>query len=269
MSTQEISTPKGVMTRPLMAIAGIAVAAIVFVPSFYLVYFDGSITTDNDKWGAFGDYVGGTLNPILSFFALIALLYTIHIQSKELKLSRDELELTREELTKTADAAQKQSEHFEREERRSDIYRLIEKLANRINNNLDSVKLSGDVTLHRLIYQRFDIRIGGMTIDDGIEYLRNLYGADDKYTHHMIEWLESDLLRLKFYIMKYERISIKPINHGKPLEILNQIPYETPLPEFFINEFGYIVHMLFDMGIISFEVHDFYCSSCSPSRDKS
>lgn len=48
-------------------------------------------TTENarrDLWGTFGDFMGGTLNPIFAFFSLVAIIYTIRIQTSELKLSR-------------------------------------------------------------------------------------------------------------------------------------------------------------------------------------
>jgi hypothetical protein len=50
-------------------------------------------------WGTYGDYIGGTVNPILSFLSLIALFVTILLQSRELKLSRMELEETRQIAT--------------------------------------------------------------------------------------------------------------------------------------------------------------------------
>ncbi|MHC3125544.1 putative phage abortive infection protein, partial [Acinetobacter sp. GN11] len=70
------------------------------------------------KWGQFGDYIGGTLNPVLAFLSFSALLFTIYIQVKqlnfadeqlkrtldELNLSRTELGLTRSELQRSADA---------------------------------------------------------------------------------------------------------------------------------------------------------------------
>lgn len=71
----------------------VVLAAIggVIVISFYWAFFNGSIEADNGKWGTFGDYFGGTLNPILSFLALIAVLLTIVLQNKELKITRKEM----------------------------------------------------------------------------------------------------------------------------------------------------------------------------------
>lgn len=62
----------------------------------------GAVSNDPDKWGVFGDYLGGTLNPVFGFLTIIALVLTLILQSNELRMSREELELSREELSKSA-----------------------------------------------------------------------------------------------------------------------------------------------------------------------
>ena len=74
--------------------ASMAIGTIFWL---YFTNFTGELSKKNDVWGTFGDFIGGTLNPILSFFALIALLLTIVLQSRE-------LEATREELSRSATA---------------------------------------------------------------------------------------------------------------------------------------------------------------------
>lgn len=73
----------------------IAVISIIIVSLFYISYFNGGISIEHERWGTLGDFVGGILNPILSFLALIALLVTIILQSSELESTREELKLTR------------------------------------------------------------------------------------------------------------------------------------------------------------------------------
>lgn len=50
------------------------------------------------KLNEFGDFVGGTLNPLLSFLTLIILLRTFSMQKTELDLQREELQDTKELL---------------------------------------------------------------------------------------------------------------------------------------------------------------------------
>ncbi|WP_444919993.1 putative phage abortive infection protein [Microbulbifer sp. CnH-101-G] len=67
-------------------------ALVIF--SIYLWHFDAGFSNEHGNWGAFGDYVGGILNPVFAFLALLALLSTIYIQSKEMKKSARELSIS-------------------------------------------------------------------------------------------------------------------------------------------------------------------------------
>ena len=88
-----------------------ALFCIVSVFVYYkYIFFDFKIDSNVEHFGQFGDFIGGTLNPILAFLSFMALLYTIKIQTDELKLSREELEATREELKGSRIAQQEQSE---------------------------------------------------------------------------------------------------------------------------------------------------------------
>lgn len=92
-----------------------------FIPRFAIAFFalvliayiyprkDLAITTDPDYWGAFGDFLGGTLNPIFGFLTLLGLMLTIWLQLETLKVQREELKASREELAKSAEALQIQN----------------------------------------------------------------------------------------------------------------------------------------------------------------
>ena len=91
----------------------ILIIAIGLFLGLIVVYFSNIFDLDTTKkadWGTFGDFVGGTLNPIFALFSLFAIIYTIKIQTKELELSREELEATRKELEGSRIAQQEQSE---------------------------------------------------------------------------------------------------------------------------------------------------------------
>jgi len=89
----------------------------IIIPSVVAIYVYNfkhlGLSNDQEKWAQFGDYIGGTLNPILAFFAFVALLITIKLQNDGLQQSKDELELTRKELEKSAMAQEKQSKSLE------------------------------------------------------------------------------------------------------------------------------------------------------------
>ena len=73
---------------------------------FYYLQFPSFFDYEKCKTqlNEFGDFVGGTLNPVLSFFALVLLFQTYSMQRKELKLQRDELRANRDEFQKTTKA---------------------------------------------------------------------------------------------------------------------------------------------------------------------
>ena len=92
------SAPKATETwlnRNLSSLlTGILVAAsvsILVVVAFYVSNFSLGLSPKADVWGQFGDYIGGTLNPILSFLALISLLVTLWVQSQSLDTARKQI----------------------------------------------------------------------------------------------------------------------------------------------------------------------------------
>ncbi|GJL56448.1 MAG: hypothetical protein NPIRA02_35800 [Nitrospirales bacterium] len=109
----------------LILIFGVATIGLCVVGVLYFLNFQGQLSSEHERWGTFGDFIGGTLNPILSFLALIALLLTIVLQNRE-------LEATRQELSESRQTAQKQVAHLINEAKKNDIYKTIQVLENRL-----------------------------------------------------------------------------------------------------------------------------------------
>lgn len=86
----------------LKLLVGFSVVAALGVVGMYMWQFTFELSPRQDVWGQFGDYIGGTLNPLFSLTALLALLYTIVLQSRELKHSTIQ-------LAKSAEALEKQN----------------------------------------------------------------------------------------------------------------------------------------------------------------
>ena len=59
----------------------IIIGSLVIV-GLYFFKFHGELSNQHDVWGQFGSFWGGTLNPLLSLIAFLALLYTIILQQK-------------------------------------------------------------------------------------------------------------------------------------------------------------------------------------------
>lgn len=74
-----------------VAILGFAVICAVSVIVAYKSHFSGGYLVDHAAWGQFGDFFGGTLNPILAMLSLFAILGALIIQSRELSHSTSAL----------------------------------------------------------------------------------------------------------------------------------------------------------------------------------
>ncbi|GAB5378972.1 MAG: hypothetical protein Alis3KO_00930 [Aliiglaciecola sp.] len=72
-----------------ISVLRILVGALIFLLSIYFINFRGDFGSQGD-FGAFGDYIGGLLNPILSFVAILLLIRANHKQAIELSLTRKE-----------------------------------------------------------------------------------------------------------------------------------------------------------------------------------
>ena len=70
----------------------------------YVLNFGVSLSEKHQIWAEFGDFFGGFLSAIFGLAALIALLYTIRLQSTALDISSEELRLTRGEIKNSTNA---------------------------------------------------------------------------------------------------------------------------------------------------------------------
>ena len=118
----------------------VAVTIMVGVFLFYFINFSGDISSSHEKWGTFGDFVGGTLNPILSFLALIALLLTVILQNRQLEISGNELEATREELRRSAEAHEKSEQSLQLQAKALEISARISAISHLLNLAEDTIR---------------------------------------------------------------------------------------------------------------------------------
>ncbi|TWC81428.1 putative phage abortive infection protein [Rhizobium sp. SJZ105] len=107
----------------LFLIAG-AFCIVIVATAFAIVHFDAEATG-----GTFGDFIGGTLNPILTFLTFMALLITIVLQQKELAE-------TRNELAASARALEDQHQSLDRQNFETTFFQMLT-LHNTIVNSID------------------------------------------------------------------------------------------------------------------------------------
>ena len=107
MASEEKNSSKLKFLNWILVVAILLFIGLLVIYYFHIFPLD---EIEKGKWGTFGDFIGGTLNPLFALFSLFAIIYTIKIQTKELELSRKELEETKEELKESRIAQQEQSE---------------------------------------------------------------------------------------------------------------------------------------------------------------
>lgn len=89
------------LLKYLALIVAFAVAATLGAFVAYFWQFHGALSYDQTRWGEFGSFLGGTLGPILSFLALMALVLTVALQSRQLGYAHESLQNSRTELAET------------------------------------------------------------------------------------------------------------------------------------------------------------------------
>lgn len=109
-----------------MKVVAIWILVIIAVlATVYLVIYFGHGGLVQERLAQFGDFVGGTLNPILGFLTVGLLVWSIQIQMKELKATREELAATKTETELSRKAMEAQVQHLEQQSLQTQLLRLI------------------------------------------------------------------------------------------------------------------------------------------------
>ncbi|HCU64563.1 MAG TPA: hypothetical protein DF774_02255 [Rheinheimera sp.] len=88
------------------------------------------------KYGQMGDFFGGMLNPILAFASFIALLYTIRIQSEELRLTKDELAKSAEAHVKSEATLRDQLKDSQKQHEMNHYHSLLQNIDAKLHSEI-------------------------------------------------------------------------------------------------------------------------------------
>lgn len=76
----------------LLKVGGAVIFFALGVTLFYFLWFHNhKISNDPGDWGAFGDYIGGLVNPAVGLATVILVIFSINIQRRELRASLHEM----------------------------------------------------------------------------------------------------------------------------------------------------------------------------------
>lgn len=187
------------------------VGSIVLVPIglFLNGTLSWSISRDPMEWGVIGDFFGGTLNPILAFASFIALLYTIRIQSEELRL-------TREEFAKSVKAQERMASESESQLSRQvllDDYRYV----------VSKVR-SDSLDLHELVRQPIDLKQFPAQCYPPLNIGELIYGL----TLHFYDRTNKSVNDANACFERARNMFFEAsVDKGEPQTVLNGISYEN------------------------------------------
>lgn len=123
---------------------------ILSVIAFYLIMKEITVTEAAQHWGPVGDFFGGILNPIFALFAFYWLTYSVRLQIKELKE-------TRQELKKAAQAQEESAKHQEEIARlEGKNVKTQEKILDLNKNTLDSQQSAAIAQQEQIAIQNFE-----------------------------------------------------------------------------------------------------------------
>lgn len=184
--------------RLLWILGGAAVAAFLIILGLYIAYFKNlSITNDSATWGTFGDYLGGTLNPIISFLALIGLLYTIHQQAQEMQATREELKQAAEQQRQQVEQQSRQSEIFNLQQFESTFFSLLEQH----NKVVERIEVE---SIYEELHNIYNKKIDQITTRKPSEELSNSHAIKSINQHYELK----SYFNLLFQILKFISISL-------------------------------------------------------------
>ncbi|MUK91660.1 hypothetical protein GNP80_04280 [Aliivibrio fischeri] len=107
------------LTIPVKALYCIAFILVILPLIFWAIFFHQyNLSYDTNQWANFGSFIGGTVTPILTMISVIAIIFTIYYQRKQLEHSiKDAKEQRREDAKK--DLKQRK---LEQERRDNQVY---------------------------------------------------------------------------------------------------------------------------------------------------
>lgn len=105
----------------------IILAALLFTILMIAYGFLRASGIKADTLGVFGDFFGGLLNPGLSFLSLVAILFTIILQNRELAATRQELKASRRAQEEQAQKLHEQLEIARRRERADATFQMLDR----------------------------------------------------------------------------------------------------------------------------------------------
>jgi hypothetical protein len=193
----------------------IMVGTVIFSMAYYLWDNYHTVTSDKTNLGTLGDYIGGIMNPTLTFITISFLLYTI-IQNKEIiKINSRELSNSTGVLSETKEIASNEYKANKIKLNIECIKTTTESFDNILNTNIRDAD-QPSTSLKNTIFKLFEY---GGRIDDPEQLVLSHFLKDE---NPRFVYRKNIIILAKYFI-----------------ENLNQIKEESPG-----KEFMYVSHII-------------------------
>jgi len=159
---------------------------IVFVVSTYIYTFNLPLSTNENTWGLFGDYIGGILNPSIGLLVFIYIVLSYNIQKKELKNA---------------------SIAFEKQNYDNHFFQLLNNFKTHVNDLKYLTYKGSDIFQSLLEHNKGDVATR-KTTSFNVEDFKNFYPNHSGYPKRYFSFLE--------YLLSYvDKNEIENIDTGK------------------------------------------------------
>jgi hypothetical protein len=196
----------------------------------YIFIFGPSLTNSHEKWGQFGDFIGGFLNPLYALLAFLAVLLSLSIQRSDFN---------------------REMNYLSTSSYKEDIYRIIMGINEEIDKVLE-INVGGALTIRTMAYEanrQKNIKPKEKPYIDFITHARDpgqYIGA-----HHS---------RLKQLI--------KELHHH--LTVYDELTGESPKPivEYFTRKTADLIQMIEDVGGVEASTIAFFKNRGRPLSER-
>ncbi|MCC4834490.1 hypothetical protein LMH66_17730 [Shewanella sp. 10N.7] len=164
-----------------IGLISVIILAILILVVFSALFHNALAT--QETFAQFGDFVGGTLNPILGFATIGLLVWSVQIQLSELRLTRQELKASRIEAANSATALAEQVKLAQKDFKMKEITRALNEHIRMYDEHINSRSFD----LAQEFFYLYPIKGHPETIN----YILNLIESDSGTRH------EEDLNKLR------------------------------------------------------------------------
>jgi hypothetical protein len=232
-------------THHLVIAAVLAALLVALVAGAYTWNFGLSWPESHEKWGQFGDYVGGTLNPLLALLAFLALLWSLALQALALRQASDQ-------FVEQGRLAREESEATRRDKVSRELLEVIKDIDERIQKILaTSISPSSHAPSLAISHMASEAERLANSEEESAAYASFLEQAGIKGT--LVEASTRELL----YLIEKMRKFIGDYSDAR------QGTY-APIIEYYADKVFHLLHLAHDLGGAKGDFFEFFATVADP-----